>query len=625
MAERHAKNRRLFLRSGIPHAKLVRLMEQLREEGDLEDVLNINRHSLADAWGDVYTRVGRQVKLQVGCKSMDWPIVSFKRALQLLVHSSPHFKQLLAEAFRRQPCSQADPWSVVLYGDEIVPGNVLRPENRRKLMCWYASIKQLGPKCLQHEDLWVPLAVLRSEFVKGETGGFSVATSVLLSETFLHDELATAGVCLDLGVAGGSFATLFFTLGNLIADADGHRAMWSIKGAGGKLPCPCCLNVVNDDELPRGSHQLVSMRCWDASKFRLAQDRDWFSKADMLERRRSTMGKTAFGELETAAGLTYVKHGLLWSPHLRHLLRPTATMTWDAMHVILSNGLANWEIDAVLSKLREEGIDFGDIRKFLSVDWRCCRAHGKLSQNELFSPGRMKSFHKNGELKLGASEVFLVLPLLTFMLQHTIAKSGKMVKEIASFEALAMVVYLIRRGKEGQDVTAELADAIAAHSKAFQEAYLQDPKPKSHYIHHLPAQLSRDGYVIDAFVGERKHIGVKAFGTSTQNTRTYEKTILFQYFAKQIAILDKSVAVSNRLLAPLTAPEDVAVFFDAESVHVGGAVYYEGLQMWRGDVVAIGDIVFMVQCCFSADTYFFLAGEAYDKISQAFLDQLAAF
>ena len=184
-------------------------MEQLREEGDLEDVLNVTRDSLRGAWEDVYTQVGRQVKLQVGCKSMDWPIVSFKRALQLLVHSSPHFKQLLAEAFRRQPCSQADPWSVVLYGDEIVPGNVLRPENRRKLMCWYASIKQLGPKCLQHEDLWVPLAVLRPEFVKGETGGFSVATSVLLSETFLHDELATAGVCLDLGVAGGSFATLF--------------------------------------------------------------------------------------------------------------------------------------------------------------------------------------------------------------------------------------------------------------------------------------------------------------------------------------------------------------------------------------------------------------------------------
>ena len=106
------------------------------------------------------------------------------------------------------------------------------------------------------------------------------------------------------------------------------------------------------------------------------------------------MGKTAFGELETAAGLTYVKHGLLWSPHLRHLLRPTATMTWDAMHVILSNGLANWEIDAVLSKLREEGIDFGDIRKFLSVNWRCCRAHGKLSQIDLFSPSRMKSFKK---------------------------------------------------------------------------------------------------------------------------------------------------------------------------------------------------------------------------------------
>ena len=84
------------------------------------------------------------------------------------------------------------------------------------------------------------MAVLRSSLVKEDTGGFSVATQTLLSEMFLQDDLGESGVCLDLGVAGGGYATLYFAFGNLIADADAHRAMWSVKGAGGKLPCPCC-------------------------------------------------------------------------------------------------------------------------------------------------------------------------------------------------------------------------------------------------------------------------------------------------------------------------------------------------------------------------------------------------
>ena len=163
----------------------------------------------------------------------------------------------------------------------------------------------------------------------------------------MHDSLATQGVAVNLEVAGGGFASLFFKLGNIVADADGHRGMWSIRGAAGKLPCPCCLNVVHDDELPAGSRKLVSMDCTNPARFHLATDQDWFSKADVLASKRGHLSKTAFNALRTATVLKYVEGGLLWCLPLRHVIRPSTTLTWDSMHCFLSNGVANTEVEAM--------------------------------------------------------------------------------------------------------------------------------------------------------------------------------------------------------------------------------------------------------------------------------------
>ena len=527
MEERHRKVRRVHLRSGIPHAKLVRLLGDLQKEDDVASALQVSRFKLRGAWRDVYSRVGRKVDVVFG-NMTKWAIVSFKLALMYLVATAPAFQELLRETWVRRPCSQQDPWSLIVYGDEIVPGNVLRPENYRKLFCWYCTIKELGPQRTKHEICWIPLAVLRSNLMKGEVGRVSVATEVLLRETLVQDRLATEGVCLDLKVPGGGFATLYFKLGNIVADADGHRGMWSVKGSSGKLPCPWCLNIVNDEDMPLGSNQIVSMASTDPRHFELARDADWFAKADMLANRRGAMPKGEFKDMQTATGLTYVDGGLLWSSPLRHMLRPTATFTYDSMHCILSNGIANTELDAMLARLLREGITFSDIRGFLKP-WKFCKVYGKKGAVAAhFTPSRQKSVNNDGCLRVGASEMLLLYPLVLYFLQRIIAQTGKLVHEIKSFEALALVLELIRRGKEGFDVSADLEDALVAHAKAFANAYPElVPKPKARFVFHIWLQLRRDAWIIDAFVGERKHIGVKSVGNDIDNTKVYVASVLF--------------------------------------------------------------------------------------------------
>ena len=86
----------------------------------------------------------------------------------------------------------------------------------------------------------------------------------------------------------------------------------------------------------------------------------------------------------------------------------------------------------------------------------------------------------------------------------------QMTDQIASFDALNCSMALVNLTKQGIEVTQHLADALRAHALAFEKAYPdEDVKPKSHYVLHVPSQVVRDGVLLDAFVGERKHGGLK--------------------------------------------------------------------------------------------------------------------
>ena len=134
-----------------------------------------------------------------------------------------------------------------------------------------------GHQVVRRESTWVPLAVLRSAIAKKVVGGVSCCLAVLLRRLMVSEELSTKGICLDIGAEGGGHAQLFFRLSTVVADADGHRALWSLTGSAGKLPCPMCLNVVNDD-VPGTVH----MRCPEVARFRMDRDTDWWEKADRL-------------------------------------------------------------------------------------------------------------------------------------------------------------------------------------------------------------------------------------------------------------------------------------------------------------------------------------------------------
>ena len=96
--------------------------------------------------------------------SWTWHIAKFQRLLPFVVSRCAGFRLELESAFIHLPNSKTSPWHLVLYSDEITPGNVLKLQNRRKAACWYLGIVEMMG-FLSREEAWLTLGVIRASEV----------------------------------------------------------------------------------------------------------------------------------------------------------------------------------------------------------------------------------------------------------------------------------------------------------------------------------------------------------------------------------------------------------------------------------------------------------------------------
>ena len=145
MASQHRKLRRLAL-AGISDSKLVQLLGRLREDPTVleEQVTRQDiQRSFEDLWQDI-----KQIEI-IGDAAFRWECLSFPKYLAAMVCESAAVRQLMAELWLKRPCTASEPYNLIVYADEVVPGNVLRLDNKRNICCVYAAIKETGPNYLK--------------------------------------------------------------------------------------------------------------------------------------------------------------------------------------------------------------------------------------------------------------------------------------------------------------------------------------------------------------------------------------------------------------------------------------------------------------------------------------------
>jgi len=296
-------------------------------------------------------------------------------------------------------------------------------------------------------------------------------------------------------------------------------------------------------------------------------------------------------------------------------VKPSDVITFDAMHAVVSNGIAQNETGLLLKALEDAGCRFAQVRQYMESDWHVCSAFASNSAvASTFAEARETAWRNSEGFKCSASEMLLVSPMLLHFLE-TVGTGLGLRDQVDSYRKLGWVMRFIREGKTGGNVGEELAVACRDHGRAFKRAYPEAVfKPKNHYVHHVARHLSRDGVIVDAFVGERKHQVIKKSAEDVKNLSSFEKTVLCRVLAKQLSSLSDPGHFRDKLLFP----KDLTGF-DARG---STSMTMSGTKFSRGDCYFIKGELCLARAFVSMHGEFYVVTRQYTRAAEVNLQRV---
>jgi hypothetical protein len=537
--------------------------------------------------------------LQSG-RSFAWEVVDLGKLCAYFMRECNSFRDLMQKA-----TLQHNTLELILYLDEVTPGNVLRPDNKRKIWAIYGSFHQFGGTALQAESAWLTLACLRSDIAKQVTGGVSSAMRVLLKSIFDEgsQDVSRRGLFLNTNPP----RLVLVTLRSIIADAPAIKQCFNFKGATGIKPCPTCLNVMKRG-FPGclGSDVLVDITCTDMSKVVLATDDDLWKSFDSMT---DITTRAALDRVEKATGINFSKHSVLADVELRRHVRPVTSIRWDWVHILMvGGGVLSHELFTFMSSCKFEfGFDYNVFHEFVTADW-CFAANRSTDKSRLryiFTEARARASNEAEGFKAMASEHLLVYGLVRHFARTIVEPSGRLAEAVAILSAVCDVVDAIQQRKQGKGTPTKIRVAVAEYHRLAKESRGVDSwRWKHHAMLHIADQAERDGLLVDTFVHERKHQIMKHAATVTTNLTVFERSTLSS------AILEQRRQLGNWSSANVLigrAHADTSEFLSEwglTDTWFAKGVEFEGAVHHIGDVVFVDQAAARVELCFRAGSQF---------------------
>lgn len=589
-SKRRAITQLLGLR-GVSASTVQQIMGVLHGDGTRHDV----RSTVDMASCSVLTRL--PLEFQSGV-SFGWPVMLLQDLLPHVIAHCEGFRDIFEQAVLRNPPSHSRPWRLIVYVDEITPGNPLRPDNQRKISAFYASFLEFQD-FLRCEESWMVLGVLRSSVVKEIAGGMSAAIRQLLRSMLVGPRsLRTAGAVCGTMVVFAEFH-------RILGDEAAVKAAIAAKGASRLKPCIHCKNVVAKAVEGQPSladcdseGYIVDVACADPTRFDAMSDADWHNAHDMLQAIAVRGGpKSELEEAQKALGLRWEPRGLLADAALRRHVAVSKCVR-DPMHVLLANGTMSTEIYLLLQAWRKcsKGFKLSELREYCAR-WSFPRARKQSKISDVFSDARVSASAAGNSIKGGASEMLSVYCVLRRYVETVIAPSGRIAHHRASFLALCEVIDGMLLLKHRFDpVYLRTFDAACArwvrlHVQCYANQFV---RPKTHYMLHLSAQPRADKFWLDCFVHERKHQAIKAESEYIRNTQTYEQSVLK---AVHLAQLQQQHTVLPSGLVGARAPCPMLAAAIGRPCEVANAMRCRFVPYGVGDVLFCADKAVQVSAC----------------------------
>ena len=258
----------------------------------------VSEYAVKGFMKESFDRVKHTIRLP--CQNgevFEWEVCRLDLLLQVLSTECEHFRSAMCEATQ---AAGTTPLHGVLYLDEVVPGNVLRPDNRRKFWALYIEILEWGAFRLCRCQWWLPIACIRSSVASSIEGGISHCVGRLAHDMLLDPcHMATVGTTLML--PGPTLVRV--QLGTLLGDESALKSTLSTKGASGVRPCMFCANLVSRQSgLAPGSDRLIDVSCSNPDKFQPTSDQTVWESWDTLASEQTRRTRTDWIALERASG-----------------------------------------------------------------------------------------------------------------------------------------------------------------------------------------------------------------------------------------------------------------------------------------------------------------------------------
>ena len=410
------------------------------------------------------------------------------------------------------------PLRLILYIDEINPGNPLRPDKARTTQAIYDCFADWPQWALQRSSVWLLFGVIRTSLVLKLPAGISQLMRYIMNVFFSKDGQSFTRGCLINYKGESVLVRAAFT--GFLADEKAHKEIWECKGASGTKPCISCKNVTRFLDVVDHDY-LVGIDVIDYRRMDPHTNETVFAMADRLHAVKigGVTSKKDFEAMQQMLGLNYHPEGILNDAHLRSIIRPVDHTLRDWMHVFVSGGVAGTELSLLIQEMRKHGVTEAMLVEF-GGRFKFPRAQGKLDTS-VWTDSKIG----DESLRAFASEILSMLPIMSCFLSEVVGPLNILPEHVSCFQKLVKVIQILSMGPHAAVSQAgTLQAAIVDHHTSFRRLYPEHIKPKFHHGMHIPHNITYAGVLMSCFVTERKHRAVKREALTI--FRYYEHTLV---------------------------------------------------------------------------------------------------
>ena len=429
---------------------------------------------------------------------------------------------------------------IVVYGDEVTPGQAMAKCNKRKTYAIYWSFADFGFPLLSNDKLWFTLATVHTETIKLIRG----KTACLYREAMRLFFGRPSGADMRDGIML-KFDTIsklvFGTLHMLLADERAHKSSMECSGCGGTKICALCTNItlLRSRRLPDPTGFLLPLSEISFTKFKLQVLGGVAVTLDRLAEIAASGDSANLALMQEEWGWNHVPDGMLADKALG--IDPVRVLGWDWMHCMVESGAFDNSLDLFIDVSSVEGVGVDKFHRYSSCfQWPKGYAHGR----DVFASGRVV---------MSASEALSIAPIVLKFVMLAVTPDT-LTEEVLAMTLMCELLLLISVVHTGLVTWKTLHASILAALTAFTAAYGRDKwKPKMHYILHLADQLRRHKLLIATYVHERKHRKIKAAANLRHQSVSRELGILEDVTQDQLFDLCQPLCTDLRLKRPIDA------------------------------------------------------------------------